>query len=104
MLQVGRNPGIPIFIIASILLVGGMAITFYFPHRRIRGIITPGAGTGATAKFAPMARREWSGQRDFTRLFEGARERLGIEPVIATATALAPAPSPENARRKGKRG
>lgn len=84
-LQVGRNPGIPIFIVASIMLLGGLAITFYFPHRRIRGIITPNPNSGATATFAPMARREWSGQRDFTRLFEEVKDRLGIEPVIASA-------------------
>ena len=101
-LQVGRNPGIPIFIIASILLIGGLAITFYFPHRRIRGIISPNAKAGATAKFAPMARREWSGQRDFTRFFEGVREPLGIEPVIATSQAAEP--TAEQSGRKVKRG
>ncbi len=101
-LQVGRNPGIPIFIIASIMLIAGLAITFYFPHRRIRGIITSGAGAGATAKFAPMARREWSGQRDFTRFFEDARQRLGMDMVIATTTPSAP--GPDNSRQADEHG
>lgn len=66
-LQVARNPGIPIFIAASLLLVGGLAVTFYFPHRRIRGIVQSTAA-GATATLAPMARRDWSGQRVFADL------------------------------------
>jgi len=66
-LQIGRNPGIPIFIAASLLLVGGLAVTFYFPHRRVRGIVTATGGV-ATAIMAPLARRDWSAQQDFDRL------------------------------------
>jgi cytochrome c biogenesis protein len=39
-LQVARNPGIPIFFVAAILLIGGSMVTFYFPHRRFRGNVT----------------------------------------------------------------
>jgi cytochrome c biogenesis protein len=66
--QVASNPGIPLFFAASFLLVGGLAVTFYFPHRRLRAIIspTPGGGAGsATATLAPMAKRDWSAQRSF---------------------------------------
>ncbi len=85
-LQVGNNPGVPIFIIASIMLVGGLAVTFYFPHRRVRGIIAA-SNDGAQAHFAPMARREWSGQRDFQRLLDDIRERSKIVPEVAVAAA-----------------
>ncbi|MBA2277361.1 MAG: cytochrome c biogenesis protein ResB, partial [Chloroflexia bacterium] len=54
-LQVAYNPGLPIFYLASFLLVGGLAITFYFPLRRIRGIVAP-AASGATLELAPLAR------------------------------------------------
>lgn len=66
--QVASNPGIPLFFAASFLLVGGLAVTFYFPHRRLRGIIgaAPGSdGRAAVATLAPMAKRDWSGQRAF---------------------------------------
>jgi cytochrome c biogenesis protein len=78
-LQVGRNPGIPIFWAASFLLVGGLAVVFYFPHRRIRGIIAPAAGDPArsVAWFAPMAKRDWSGQRAFQRVIEEIGVSLG---------------------------
>lgn len=77
LLQVARNPGIPIFVVASILLVGGLAVTFYFPHRRLRGIVQPGSdGVASTAFLAPLARRDWSGQREFHRLLEILPARL----------------------------
>lgn len=82
-LQVGRNPGVPIFVIAAILLVGGLAVTFYFPHRRIRAILaTSTKAAGSTAHLAPLARRDWSGQRDFQRLLEVIQERLQITPNV----------------------
>ena len=84
LLQVGKNPGIPIFWTASFLLVGGLAIVFYFPHRKIRGIIAPASNgaDGASAYFAPMAKRDWSGQRDFYRLMEDLGESLSARPLI----------------------
>jgi cytochrome c biogenesis protein len=80
-LQVGYNPGIPIFIIAAFLLVGGLAITFYFPLRRMRGIITPGPN-GAVLKLAPLAKRDWSGKRDFLSFLENARDVIGVQPEV----------------------
>ncbi|HET8524829.1 MAG TPA: cytochrome c biogenesis protein ResB [Thermomicrobiales bacterium] len=78
LLQVGNNPGIPIFFVAAFLMVGGLAVTFYFPHRRIRGIIALSPATGgATATLAPLAKRDWSGRRDFDRLLERLRDQLG---------------------------
>jgi cytochrome c biogenesis protein len=78
-LQAARNPGIPIFIAASLLLVGGLAITFYFPHRRVRGIVAAAEG-GSVAHLAPIARRDWSAKRVFTQLAENIGARTGIEP------------------------
>ena len=75
LLQIGRNPGIPIFIVAAVLLVGGLASTFYFPHRRLRGIVVS-VGQGSVLHFAPLARRDWSGKRDFEHLLERIKQQL----------------------------
>jgi cytochrome c biogenesis protein len=82
-LQVARNPGIPIFIAAALLLVGGLAITFYFPHRRIRAIVGPD-GAGGRLEMAPMARRDWGAQRAFERVVDDLEQRLGA-PLVRSA-------------------
>jgi cytochrome c biogenesis protein len=84
LLQVSHNPGIPIFFAAAFLLVGGLAITFYFPHRRIRGIIGPSTTgqNGALVQLSPLAKRDWSGRRDFYRLLEDMEQKLGVTAVI----------------------
>lgn len=88
LLQVGSNPGIPIFWAASFLLVAGLAIVFYFPQRRIRGIIAPAPGEiGATsAAFAPLAKRDWSGQREFERICVELGNTLGTTAVVNRRT------------------
>jgi cytochrome c biogenesis protein len=85
-LQAARNPGIPIFFAAAVLLVGGLAVTFYFPHRRVRGIVS-GTTEGSVAHLAPMARRDWSAKRVFERLAAELGARLELEPVFAGAEA-----------------
>jgi cytochrome c biogenesis protein ResB len=80
-LQVANNPGIPIFIIASILLVGGLAVVFYFPQRRIRGMLSP-TENGLVAHFAPLARRDWSGKREFLRFVADAEVLLGTKATV----------------------
>jgi cytochrome c biogenesis protein len=76
-LQVAYNPGIPIFIIAAVMLVGGLAVTFYFPLRRIRGIIQQSA-EGGTLMMTPLAKRDWGGKREFFALVDNADKRLGV--------------------------
>src|SRR5215204_6435748 len=80
-LQVARNPGIPLFIAASVLLVGGLAITFYFPHRRVRGIVST-TQDGSVARLAPIARRDWSAKRVFEQLASDVGRRSGIDPEL----------------------
>jgi cytochrome c biogenesis protein ResB len=83
LLQVARNPGIPIFWTAAFLLVGGLGVVFYFPHRRIRGIIAPAPYDGpVSAFFAPLAKRDWSGQREFHRLCEDISHTLGVQGIV----------------------
>ena len=80
-LQVARNPGIPLFIAASVLLVGGLAITFYFPHRRVRGIVST-TQDGSVARLAPIARRDWSAKRVFEQLADDVGRRIEIDPEL----------------------
>jgi cytochrome c biogenesis protein len=83
-LQVARNPGIPIFIMAAVLLVGGLSVTFYFPHRRVRGIVAA-TQRGTVAHLAPVARRDWSAKRAFGELTARSAGQLGMQPEILTA-------------------
>jgi cytochrome c biogenesis protein len=87
--QVARNPGIPIFFVAAILLIGGSMVTFYFPHRRMRGIIAA-APDGSVARLAPIARRDWSATRVFGELIERISGETGLTPDI-TRREAAPA-------------
>lgn len=80
-LQVAYNPGIPIFLIASVMLVGGLAVTFYFPMRRIRGIIQPSV-EGGSLIMTPLAKRDWGSKREFFDLVQGAETQLGSTPRV----------------------
>ena len=75
-LQVAYNPGIPILFAASILVVIGLVVTFGWPHRRVRAIVTP-AAAGAEVLLAPMAKRDWSGKRDFVTTLAAIEGRFG---------------------------
>ncbi|MGI8405117.1 MAG: cytochrome c biogenesis protein ResB [Thermomicrobiales bacterium] len=75
-LQVAYNPGVPIFIIASVLLVGGLAAVFFFPLRRLRAIVSA-TPQGSAILIAPLAKRDWSGKQDFMRMVGKAAEMLG---------------------------
>lgn len=52
LLQVAYDPGIPILFAASALLILGLAITFYFPQRRIRALVSATA-EGSEALLVP---------------------------------------------------
>ncbi|MCA9860995.1 MAG: cytochrome c biogenesis protein ResB, partial [Thermomicrobiales bacterium] len=83
LLQVASNPGIPIFWAASFLLVGGLFATFYFPHRRIRAILDRSGEPGVTQiALAPLAKRDWSGQKDFRGVVEDLQRRLQTDFVV----------------------
>jgi cytochrome c biogenesis protein ResB len=77
LMQVANNPGIPIFWAAALLMIGGLAIVFYFPHRRIRAIISSRASGGSEAAMAPMAKRDWSARRSFEQLAMSINSRSG---------------------------
>jgi hypothetical protein len=58
-----------------------LAITFYFPHRRVRGIVST-TPDGSVARLATIARRDWSAKRVFEQLATGVGRRVGIDPEL----------------------
>lgn len=102
LLQVASNPGVPIFWIAAFLLVGGLAVTFYFPHRRIRAIFDQNVPRESTQlEMAPLAKRDWSGQRDFRNAVAELSKRfqtdLSIQERADPDTRSTSEPLPETA-------
>jgi cytochrome c biogenesis protein len=97
--QIARNPGIPIFYGASFLLVAGLAVTFYFPHRRVRGIVSATADGGSRLVLVPLARRDWSGQQAFERLLVKLESRLDapVERIERSPESVTPADRPHPA-------
>ena len=77
-LQVARNPAIPIFLASALMLTGGILMVFAFPHRRIRGIIGPDGTGGSRLALAPMAKRDWAGQRAFEEMVDKLEADLGL--------------------------
>ncbi len=77
LMQVANNPGIPIFWAAALLMIGGLAIVFYFPHRRVRAIVSSRTSGGSVAAMAPMAKRDWSARRSFEQLATGINSQSG---------------------------
>lgn len=80
-LQVGYNPGIPIFLIAAFFLVGGLMVTFYFPHRRIRGLLRK-TDSGSELVMAPLAKRDYAGKRDFYSILGRLNESMNAQPHV----------------------
>lgn len=76
-MQVAYNPGIPILFAAAFLGVLGLLVTFGMPHRRVRALITERDGGAAEMLLAPMARRDWSGKREFALLLDDVERRFG---------------------------
>ena len=82
LLQVASNPGIPIFWTAAFMLIGGLGIVFYFPHRRLRGIMTTAPDGTKQVHLAALAKRDWSAKRSFDDLIRRFGEKHSIDVTI----------------------
>ena len=78
LLQVASNPGIPILFAAALMGVLGLAVTFGWPHRRVRALVSE-TGSGTEILTAPLARRDWAGKRDFVSTV------AALEPILGPA-------------------
>jgi cytochrome c biogenesis protein len=81
-LQIAYYPALWLFGAAAVLGVGGLIAIFYFPHRRIRAIVSPVGANRSALLIAPLARRDWSGKRDFVLLLEAFRDATGTAVTI----------------------
>ena len=85
LLQVAYNPGIPILFTAAALLVIGLAITFYFPHRRLRALVSVAHGE-TQVLLAPLAKRDWGAKHDFVRTLAAIEARFGPATVLGSTS------------------
>lgn len=67
-LQVAKDPGAPIIWLASTLLIVGLAMVFYFPHRRIWLICRPRSEEGTEVLVGAAARRDMGFDEEFRRV------------------------------------
>ena len=94
-LQVAYYPGLWIFGVAAVIGILGLIAIFYFPLRRIRAIVTNGGQGRSSVTLAPLARRDWSGKRDFMLLVEDLRAgKLGDIAVSEAPANTVAAPRP----------
>lgn len=77
LLQVASNPGIPLLFAAALIGVLGLLLTFCFPHRRLRILVQETSG-GTEVLMAPLARRDWAGQRDFVATIVALEPSWGV--------------------------
>lgn len=66
-LIVARDPGSSVVWIGSTLLVFGICMVFFFPHRRVRAVIRPAAG-GSETSVAAIRRRDTVFEAQFQHL------------------------------------
>jgi cytochrome c biogenesis protein len=80
-LQLTHNPGLPIIIAAAALIFFSTVITFYIPHRRVRALVVPRAGGGATMHLGAQVKLDLFGAREFEKLAEEIRAKTALLPA-----------------------
>jgi cytochrome c biogenesis protein len=75
-----RDPGAPLVWLGTILLVGGVALVFFFPSRRLWARIRP-SGDGTAIEVAAVTRHDVSFEAAFGSLIDDVR--LGLGPSLA---------------------
>jgi cytochrome c biogenesis protein len=74
-----RDPGAPLVWLGTILLVGGVALVFFFPSRRLWARVRPAAG-GSAIQVAAITRHDVTFEAAFGSLIDDVRLQLGPEP------------------------
>ena len=75
-LKVVKDPGVNIVWLASGLMVLGLVMVFWFPHRRIWALCTPRADGGADVRLAAASQRDLGLEKDFEQLTAKVRRAL----------------------------
>ena len=79
-LTVARDPGSTFIWIGSTLLVLGMCMTFFFPHRRVRAVVRRSRAAGSEVGVAAIRRRDEAFAAQFEHLVEDIRRALAGRP------------------------
>lgn len=88
-LQLTHNPGLPVIIAAAALIFCSIVVTFYLPHRRVRALVVPRAGGGATMHLGAQVKLDLFGAREFEKVAEEVRARLaGVRAAVGAPVAV----------------
>lgn len=75
-LNVAKDPGVTLVWLGALLLFGGFAIRFLFPHKRLWGRIVPRANGGAVVSMATLAHKDVAQGTEFDKLVTDIRSAL----------------------------
>jgi cytochrome c biogenesis protein len=75
-LKVVKDPGVNIIWIASGLMVFGLVMVFWFPHRRLWALVTPRPDGGAEVRLAAASQRDLGLEKDFEQVTAKVRRAL----------------------------
>ena len=75
-LKVVKDPGVNIVWIASALMVVGLVMVFWFPHRRMWALVSPRADGGAEVRLAAASQRDLGLEKDFETVTAKVRRAL----------------------------
>jgi len=78
-LQVAKDPGAPLIWLASTLLVVGLIMVFYLPHRRIWVVCRTDQEKGTQVVLGATARRDVGFDEEFRRVVGAVEARAGID-------------------------
>lgn len=77
-LKVVKDPGVNIIWVASALMIVGLVMLFYFPHRRLWALVKRRPDGGAEVRLGTTAQRDISLGEEFKRLQQRVSLALGI--------------------------
>lgn len=75
-LKVVKDPGVNVVWAASGLMVAGLVMVFWFPHRRFWALCSPREGGGVEVRIAATSQRDLGLERDFERVIASVRRSL----------------------------
>jgi cytochrome c biogenesis protein len=75
-LKLVKDPGVNIVWIASGLMVAGLIMVFWFPHRRLWALVSPRADGGTEVRLAAASQRDLGLEKDFEQVTAKVRRAL----------------------------
>ncbi|TAK62480.1 MAG: hypothetical protein EPO22_07455, partial [Dehalococcoidia bacterium] len=75
-LKVVKDPGVNVVWIASGLMVAGLVLVFWFPHRRLWALCTPRPDGGTDVSLAAAAQRDLGLEKAFEQVTTNVRREL----------------------------